>query len=145
MVVLTRLSKAGITLGLEKCECQVFFGQLVDKDGVKPDPNKVRAIQQMKPPSTVSELRQFLRTVNQQSKLSPHLADRTKPLQDFLSLKNQWRWRHEQQQAFDNRKRALNTSEVLALYDARHEAILSADAQDVHRECSLKWNKDTHK
>ena len=131
MAVLTRLSKAGITLGIEKCEINKrsvkFLGQLVDEDGVKPDPSKVRAIQQMKSPSTVSELRQFLGMVNQQSKFLPHITDRTKPLRD-LSLKNQWRWGHEQQQAFDDLKRALITSEVLALYDARHETTLSADA-----------------
>ena len=66
--------------------------------------------------------------VNQQSKFPPHLADRTKPLRDLLHLKNQWRWGHEQQHAFDNLERALSTSEVLALYDARHETTLSADA-----------------
>ena len=130
--VLTCLSKAGITLGIEKCEINKwsvkFLGQLVDEDGIKPDPSKVHAIQQMKPPSTVSELRRFLGMVNQQSKFLPHLADRTKPLRDLLSLKNQWRWGHEQQQAFDDLKRALSTSEVLALYDARHETTLSADA-----------------
>ena len=43
MAVLTRLSKAGITLGIEKCEINKqsvkFLGQLVDEDRVKPDPN----------------------------------------------------------------------------------------------------------
>ena len=58
MAVLTRLSKAGITLSIEKCEINKrsvkFLGQLVDEDRVKPDPNKVCAIQQMKPPNNVS-------------------------------------------------------------------------------------------
>ena len=58
MAVLTHLSKAGITLSIEKCEINKrsvkFLGQLVDEDRVKPDLNKVCAIQQMKPPSTVS-------------------------------------------------------------------------------------------
>ena len=46
MAVLTHLSKAGITLGIEKCEINKwstgikFLGQLVDEDGVKPDPVK---------------------------------------------------------------------------------------------------------
>ena len=34
-----------------------FLGQLVDKGEVKLDPNKVHAIQQMKPATSVSELR----------------------------------------------------------------------------------------
>ena len=104
--VLTRLSKAGLTLGREKCEINKrsvkFVGQLVDELGVRPDPEKVRAIQQMKTPMTMSELRRFLGMTNQQSKFSPNLADHTKPLRDLLSKKNQWSWGHEQQQALSD-------------------------------------------
>ena len=53
---------------------------------------QVRAIQQMKTPMTMSELRRFLGMINQQSKFSPNLADHTKPLRDLLSKKNQWSW-----------------------------------------------------
>jgi hypothetical protein len=87
-IVLTRLSKAGLTLGREKCEFNKrsvkFQGQLVDESGVRPDPEKVRAIQQTKTPTTVSELR---RMINQQSNFSLHLADQKKPLRDLLSKK----------------------------------------------------------
>ena len=125
-IVLTCLSTAGLTLGREKCEINKrsvkFLGQLVDELGVRPDPEKVRAIQQMKTPTIVSEFRRFL------GKFSPHLADQTKPLRDLLSKKNQWSWGHEQQQAFEPLKNALSSSEVLALYDVRNKTILSADA-----------------
>ena len=64
--VLSRLSKVGLTLGRDKCEINKrsvkFLGQIVDELGVRPDPEKVRAIQQMKTPVTVSELRRFLST-----------------------------------------------------------------------------------
>ena len=47
-IVLTRLKEAGLTLGREKCEFDKksvkFLGQLVDESGVRPDPEKVRAI-----------------------------------------------------------------------------------------------------
>ena len=102
--------------------------QQVDESGVRPDPEKVQAIREMKTPMTVSELRRFLGIINQQSKFLPHLAEQTKPLQDLLSLKNQWHWGHEQQEAFERLKTALSASEELALYDARNHAILSADA-----------------
>ena len=60
-----------------------FLGQLVDENGVRPDPEIVQAIiMQMKYPTSVSELRRFLGMVNQQSKFSPHLADQTKPLRE---------------------------------------------------------------
>ena len=131
-IILTRLSEAGLTLGREKCEIDKrsvkFLGQLVDESGIRPDPEKVRAIQEMKTPMTLSELRRFLGMINQQSKFLPHLAEQTKHLQDLLSSKNHWHWGHEQKEVFERLKTALSSSEVLALYDARNHAILSADA-----------------
>ena len=92
--VLSRIKRSGLTLGPDKCEINKtsvkFLGQVVDENGVRPDPEKVQAIMQMKPPTSVSELRRFLGMVNQQSKLSPHLADQTKPLRELLSSKNHW-------------------------------------------------------
>ena len=89
--VLTRLCKSGLTLGQEKCEfCKTqikFLGQLVDQSGVRPDPEKVQAIQSMKPPTNIQELRRFLGMINQLSKFCPSLAEKTKPLRDLLSLK----------------------------------------------------------
>ena len=46
--VLKRLSEAGLTLSKEKCQFSTkrvkFLGQLVDEEGLKPDPEKVAAI-----------------------------------------------------------------------------------------------------
>ena len=82
--VLTRLEKAGLTLGLEKCAFDQpgikFLGQMVDRNGIRPDPDKVKAIQEMLPPRNVSKLRRYLGMINQQSKFSPSLAENTKPL-----------------------------------------------------------------
>ena len=51
--VLTRLEKAGLTLGLEKCEFDQFsikfLGQMVDHNSIRPDLDKVKAIQEMPP------------------------------------------------------------------------------------------------
>lgn len=82
----------------------------------------------MKPPANVSELRRFLGMINQLSKFSPCLAEKTKPLRDLLSSKIQWVWGHSQDKAFKEIKEALSSSEVLALYDPTCETILSADA-----------------
>ena len=86
--VLQWIRAAGLTLSKEKCEFSKrqtkFLGQLVDDSGVKPDPGKLHAIEEMKPPNTVSELRRFLGMAYQLSKFSPQLAHKTKPLRDLL-------------------------------------------------------------
>ena len=132
IAVLTRLSEAGLTLKKEKCELNrtsiKFLGQLVDETGVKPDPDKILAIQGMKPPTNITELRRFLGMINQLNKFSPNLADRTKPLRDLLSKKNHWVWGDEQDKAFREIKESLSSEEVLARFDATLETVVSADA-----------------
>ena len=66
--VLQRLEEAGLTLNREKSQfllSQVkFLGQVVDRNGICPDPEKVAAIQNVKSPSNVGDVRRFLGMVN---------------------------------------------------------------------------------
>lgn len=130
--VLARLHKAGLTLNLDKCELNRsevnFLGHVISANGVKPDPEKTSAVQDMKEPSNVSELRSFLGMVTQLGKFIPHLAEKDKPLRDLLSKKNEWVWGHAQQHAFDHLKQELSSPPVLTLYDPNKELKLSADA-----------------
>ena len=130
--VLKRLREAGLTLNKEKCrfsQKQVkFLGQVVDRDGIRPDPDKVRAIQNVAPPNNVSEIRRFLGMCNHLSKFSPNLAEKTKPLRELLNKGNHWAWDEPQQRAFTEVKEALVTSPVLSLFDQSRETVVSADA-----------------
>ena len=48
VAVLERIKCAGATLNAEKCKTSIkFLGQIVDGDGIKPDPEKVKAITEM--------------------------------------------------------------------------------------------------
>ncbi len=132
LVVLQRLQEAGLTLNEKKCEFSQsrvkFLGQIVDHLGVRPDPNKISAIQNLRTPSCIGDIRRFLGMANHLGKFSPRLADLTKPLRDLLSNKSHWCWDDTQQQAFEDVKRELSTSPVLALFDPSRETTLSADA-----------------
>ena len=129
---LTKISKAGLTLNKEKCIFGVtkisFLGQSVGSDGIKPDPRKLQAIQEIKQPSNVTELRRFLGMINQLSKFSPHLANKTQPLRLLLTSKNHWLWGTDQEQAFTKLKESLTSTEVLAMYDPNLDTVVSADA-----------------
>ena len=79
--VLDKLHQAGVTLNKDKCKfstnCVQFLGQQVDNQGIRSDPQKVSAIQQMAPPTNVKELRRFLGMTNHLSKFTPNLAETT--------------------------------------------------------------------
>ena len=130
--VLCRLEKAGLTLNRDKCQfskTQVkFLGQVIDHNGIRPDPDKVAAIQNVPTPTNVGDVKRFLGMVNHLSKFSPNLSDKTKPLRDLLIKSNQWVWGEPQQKAFQEIKEGLVSSTVLALFDANRETVVSADA-----------------
>ena len=91
--VMKRLEEAGLTLNHVKCEFRKsyvkFLSQVFTKDGVQSDPEKVPAIINTREPTCVSEVCQYLGMANQLRKSTPHLTNKTKPLGDLLSKKNQ--------------------------------------------------------
>ena len=131
--MLRRLEKAGLTLNERKCESSKnrvkFLGQIVDHTGVRPDPDKVAAIVHLRTPTCVGDICRFPGMTNQLSKFSHHLADKTKPLRDLLSNKNQWCWEEPQQRAFEEVKQMITRSSTLALFDPTQKTIVSADAR----------------
>ena len=87
--VLKRLESANVTLNPRKCEFSKtavkFLGYIIDRTGVKADPDKTDAICKMESPKSVSDLRQFLGMVNQMGKFSPNIAELTQPMRELLT------------------------------------------------------------
>lgn len=65
-------------LNPEKCEFGrervKFLGHLIDREGIRADPEKTSAILQMQAPINVTELRKFLGMMNQLGKFSARIS-----------------------------------------------------------------------
>ena len=55
-----------------------------DKDGLKPDPEKIRAMQEMTQPSNTKELKTFLGFIQYLAKFLPNMAEVSAPLRKLL-------------------------------------------------------------
>ena len=130
--VLKRLESAHVTLNPSKCEFNKttikFLGHVIDRTGVKADPDKTQAITRMEAPRSVSDLRRFLGLVNQLGKFSPNIAEITQPLRELLSSKRAWLWGPDQEKAFASVKEELVKPTTLTLYDPTVQVKISADA-----------------
>ena len=130
--VLTRLIRARITLKPEKCEFSrkqlKFAGHSLSAQGIGPDPDKTAAIEKMERPQNVAELRRFLGMINHQQKFIENLSEKTMPLRDLLSSKNEWHWGQAQEESFSRLKKEMTQAQVLAHYCSEKETIISADA-----------------
>ena len=87
-MVVARIQESGLTFNRDKCGFSQssikFLGHVLSASGISSDPDKVAAIMQMRRPTTVSRVRQFLGMANQLSKFVPNTAELTKPLRDLL-------------------------------------------------------------
>ncbi|KAL5488539.1 hypothetical protein EMCRGX_G017493, partial [Ephydatia muelleri] len=130
--VLARIQAAGVTLNDEKCVFSTttvkFLGHIVDKFGIRADPEKTMAINKMAQPTNVTELRRFMGMINQLGKFTPNLASITQPLRELMSSKSAWIWGPAQEQSFQASKDELSKPTVLALYNPESKTKLSADA-----------------
>jgi transposase InsO family protein len=129
--VLDRLCHANVTLN-DKCECSrsklKWAGYIISGSGVQADPDRVKAIVDMQPPTNVTEVRCFLGMLNQFAKFTADLAERSAPIRDLLHKDRAWVWDAVHQKSFDAVKQAIITAPVLALYDAAKPTIVSADS-----------------
>ena len=129
---LKRIEAAGVTLNPNKCEFRTttvkFLGHIIDKGGIRADPEKTSAICKMEPPQNISELRRLMGMINLLGKFSPNIAEFSQPLRELLSPKRAWVWGPDQDRAFALLKAELTLPTILALYDPDANTKISADA-----------------
>ena len=105
-----------------------YLGFIVDKDGRRPDPQKITAVANKPAPTKITTFRSFLGLVNYYQSFVPNMRSIRQPL-DGLKKDNEWIWSARCQQAFDRIKGILN-SDLLTHYDPSLEMIVAADAPE---------------
>ena len=105
-----------------------FFGQILTKDGLKPDPQKVDVIQQWPTPTCVTELQSFLGSVNYLCKFIPDLSDLRQPLQDLLKSSNEFYCTQVHEKAFNQLKKAIAKDVTLQFFNQDLPLYIEVDA-----------------
>ena len=130
--VLDRIRGYGMKLNRSKCEFRrnsiSYVGHVLTGQGVKPDPEKVRAVKEMPPPTNVKELQTLLGFVQYLVKFIANLSEITAPLRQLLEKDIQWHWDSEQQSAFELLKEKVSNAPVLRYYDPKKDLVMSVDA-----------------
>ena len=145
-MVLQRLQQSGLTLNQEKCLFGVsnltFFGHEVSASGVSPDIKKVEAIREARVPNNAAEVRSFLGLATYCSRFIPEFATVTEPLRLLTRKSTPWRWNSVHQTAFNNLKKLLTDSQVMAHYDPSAPTQLRVDASPVGLGAVLTQTQD---
>ena len=130
--VFTRLRDAGLKLKMSKCEFLKnevkYLGHLVSPSGIKPDPSKVEAIQELEPPTDVRGIRSFIGLTGYYRRFISNYAKIAKPLTELTKKNRRFIWTADCQQSFETLRRALTESPILAFPDVNKPYKLYTDA-----------------
>jgi hypothetical protein len=129
--VLKRLVNAGFAISDTKCQFRkhavVFLGHLLLGETIQPDPAKVAALLDMKPPTHISEHRGLM-FANFLSQFLPHYSALMEPLRRLQSSQTHFPWTDKKQAAFDLMKKLFAKAPCLAPFDQHAPLSLATDA-----------------
>ena len=118
---LQRLQEKHLAANLNKCVFGAtkldYYGFYISAEGVSPDKERVRAIEEMQPPVNTTEARSFLGLVNTVARFVPNLAALTEPIRRLTHKNAVWSWGQEQSIAFKNLCTLISSDTVLAHFD----------------------------
>ena len=150
--VFSCMKQAGPKCKPSKCEILrdsiKYLGRLVDKHGVRPDPEAVEAVLTWKAPKTDTQLMSFLGFIKYYREFIKGYADKIYPMQRLMRNKGKkFIWTDEAQVSFENIKRELCEAPVLGMPTEKGMFVLDTDASVVaisgilHQE--QEWNGRT--
>ncbi len=108
------------------------MGHIVSKEGIKPDPENVEAVEKMKPPTNVKETRRFLGIAGFYRKHIEKLSALAAPLTDLTRKNRPFEWDEACQDAFETIKRRLVSAPGLVKADLSRPFVLETDASQHH-------------
>lgn len=130
--VLQCIKEAGLTLNHQKCifgqSKLKILGHLIDKSGVRPDPEKVEAIKNFPLPKNISNIRSFLGICSYYRRFIKNFANLAAPLQHLLKKDVKFAWNKEQDDAFAKLKSILMSDLVLGYFRPKAETLIHCDA-----------------
>ena len=130
--VFKRLDERDLRLHPEKCKflCDElkFLGFIVGREGIKPDPDRTKAINQFPMPTKIKDIRSFIGMANYYRKYIKNFALIAKPLTSLLRKDHKWDWNENCQNSFDTIKSILTNPPLLAHFKQGDPLILYTDA-----------------
>ena len=145
--VLNLLRKHKLYAKLSKCSFFLseveFLGHIVGADGIRTDPNKVKAITEWQAPRNVTDVRAFHGLASYYRKFIKNFSAIAAPLTALTSSKSKFEWTPKADRAFSDLKRAIVSADVLKPFqdapgvptrvttDASDKAIGAVLAQEV--------------
>ena len=108
-----------------------YLGHVISKDGVRPNPKKLEAVEKFPVPATPKNVKQFLGITSYYRRHIPQFAKIAKPLTSLLKKDQEFIWCEKAQEAFEILKKKLCEAPILQYPDFSRECVLTTDASGI--------------
>ncbi len=130
--VFQRLKAANLTVKPNKCSLAMdsikFLGHVIDRTGVRTDPDKIKGIQEFPRPQTLTQVRGFIGRASYYRKFIPYFSEIAEPLSRLTKKNVRFNWGSEQERAFNHLKQLLSSQPVLTHFDGSKALEVRCDA-----------------
>jgi hypothetical protein len=130
--ILAKLLEHNLFLKLEKCSFEQssieFLGVRITQGEVQMDDTKVEKVRNWRPPTNVTEVRKFLGFTGYYQYFIKDYLKIARPLLQLTHLTSTWRWKEEEQMAFETLQQAMINKPVLRQPDFTKPFFLLTDA-----------------
>ena len=139
--VLRQCKEVNLKLNKDKCHFRCmsipFFSKVVSREGISPDPQKIKVLTDMPVPNNKRELQAFLGIINYLGKFCPCMVEVCDPLQKLTLSKAAWTWNASYQQLFAKAKSLIKADICMKFYSDTKLLYLETDASGVGLEAAL--------
>lgn len=133
--VFQRLRESNFKIQMDKSEFlkleTAYLGHIISKEGIKPNPDKIAAIQRFPIPKTATEIKRFLGLLGYYRKFIPDFARITKPMTQCLKKGSKITYEDTKYIAcFEKCKSLLTNDPILQYPDFTKDFVLTTDASN---------------
>ena len=132
--VLERIKQLGLRLEPKKCEYLKpelkYLGDIITKDGVKPNPEKINTVKNVKQLKTVKDVQSFLGLAGYYRKFIKNLSSIARPLNRLTHQEIIFDWTTDCEKAFYDLKHALIFAPVLRFPNFNEQFTSTTDASN---------------
>lgn len=132
--VFNRLRESNFKIQLDKSEFlkleTAYLGHIISRDGVKPNPDKIKVIENYPLPKTPKEIKQFLGLLGYYRKFIPDFAKLTKPLTSCLKKGRKIILDTNYINCFEKCKTLLTNDPILIYPDFDKDFVLTTDSSN---------------
>ena len=134
--VFERFRSAKLKIRPDKCHMLqrevAFLGYRINKEGVGTDKTKIEAVVNWPTPRNLKEVRSYIGLCSYYRKFVKDFAGVAEPLHALTRKEVKWNWTPECQEAFEELKRRLTSTPIMALPQDEGMYVLDTDASKCH-------------